>query len=94
VNANQKILAAVGVGIMAALFWLAWQGDNATVAALGTAGADWGRPRRYGEDFDWLGAVLPTPHPIYRQTQPGHCRTRVMQYGWGWVTDPPSEEGL
>lgn len=91
---RHKIIIAVGIGIVAGIFWLAWNGDNETTAALGTAGVEWGRPRRYGQDFDWLGDVLPFPHPIYRQWQPGAARTGVMQYGWGWITDPPSEEGL
>jgi hypothetical protein len=89
---GQKLGLAAAVVIVAALWWLAWCGD--ATAATGTAGVEWGRPRKYGQDFDWLGDVLPVPHPIYRQYQPGAARTRLMDHGWDWISNPPSEEGL
>jgi hypothetical protein len=92
-NDGHKLALAAGAVIVAALFWFAWYGDADTTAA-GAAGVEWGRPRKYGCDFDWQGDILPCPHPVYRQWQPGGARTRVMQYGWGWITNPPSEEGL
>jgi len=41
---------------------------------------------------DIPGGPLAGPHPLYRRPQRcGHHRTGLIDYGWDWILDPPSE---
>lgn len=89
-------IVLVFAGVLAGLLaWTAWSGEPPEQAtAWSGAQVDWGRPARHGCSADWMSAVLPLNHPVYRQWKPGAARTGLIRSGWSWISDPPSEQGL
>lgn len=91
-------IVALFAGLLAGLLaWSAWSGagkDPEQSTAWAGAKIDWGKPAAHGCSQDWMAAVLPVDHPVYRQWQPGAARQGLITNGWSWISDPPSEQGL
>lgn len=87
------LFGAIGAGLLA---WSAWNGAGTAPEQPPWAGLkiDWGKPARHGCDADWMSAVLPTQHPVYRQWKPGGNRDGLCRYGWSWISDPPGERDV
>lgn len=93
----RQVALALGAAAVVALAVAAWRQSGKTDApgpAYAGARIDWGRPARHGCDAGWMSAVLPHPHPVYRQTVPSAGRHALSTTGWAWVSNPPSEQGL
>ncbi len=41
-----------------------------------------------------MDACLTGGHPLFRRHQPGAARSALIEHGWSWIADPPSEEVL
>jgi hypothetical protein len=102
---NEKIAVAVTVGILGAIlvFGTGRAAGNETVSSPLTAGADpggagdapWAGKQTHGCFPHEMSQSLPLPHPLCRQARvPGATRSALMDYGWAWITDPPSEAVL
>jgi len=93
----RQVLLALGAAAVVALAVAAWRQSGKTDApgpAWAGAKIDWGKPARHGCDVGWMSAVLPHPHPVYRQTVPSAGRHALSTTGWAWVSNPPGEMGL
>jgi hypothetical protein len=94
----KQLLIALGAAAVVAIAWAAWRMSESGGAAKAVPWAGnsiwWGKPAVNAVDVGWTRDALPFGHPIYRQQLPGVTRDGLSQFGWSWVSDPPSEEGL
>jgi hypothetical protein len=97
-KAVRQLAVAIIAAAVVAIGYAAWRKSGASgggkVVPWAGAVIDWGAPAKNGCDIGWMSAVLPHPHPIYRQTMTGVTRDGLSRYGWAWIADPPSEQGL
>jgi hypothetical protein len=104
---TEKIMLAAAAGVLLVVLVLvpgrAAAADNETVSSPLTAGAEpggagdapWPAGQTHGCFPHEMSQSLPLPHPLCRQARvPGATRSALMEYGWAWITDPPSEAVL
>ena len=96
---NQK-WALAGLGALAVLVWLAsaWSPlPGAQHPAQGLTDVLWRQGYPVGHQHlcppaDIPGGPLSAPHPLYvRPARVGHHRTGLIDHGWQWILNPPSE---
>lgn len=92
----------IGVAVVAAAAVLALsvstaRGRAGSNRALGAVeGVTWSEEYPGGQQHlalpSEIGSVIWGPHPVYCGSQsPGRGRNGLINYGWQWLSDPPSE---
>jgi hypothetical protein len=96
---NQRWLLAA-LGVFAVLAWLssAWSPlPGAQHPARGLTDVIWRQGYPVGHQHlaapaDIAGGPLSAPHPLYRRPpRCGHNRSCLVDHGWDWIINPPSE---
>jgi hypothetical protein len=97
VSRNEKlILAALVVVAVAGVCWQA-SAQGTEMPVLGAVeGVRWQPGYPVGHEHLALpadiGTVLWGPHPLYcGSNRPGQYRDALIDQGWAWISDPPSE---
>jgi hypothetical protein len=90
------------VGLVAVVAFLAspWSplpGTTAPTGAEGMMDVVWRQGYPVGHEhlckpWDIDGGPLMGPHPLYRRPpRVGHCRQGLIDHGWDWIVNPPTE---
>jgi hypothetical protein len=99
VSTNARLgLLILGAAALAAWLLSAWSplpGMKAPPAAAGDAVWRAGYPAGHVHlcpPDSILGGPVSGPHPLYaRPRRVGHHRTGLIDYGWDWILNPPSD---
>jgi hypothetical protein len=100
-NDNARtLLVLLGIGAVFAFLVSPWSplpGTTAPTAAEGLTDIVWRQGYPVGHEhlckpYDIDGGPLMGPHPLYRRpARVGHHRTGLIDNGWSWVFESPTE---
>lgn len=98
---RQTKLALAVLGFAAVLAWLGfspWSPLTTPSTPPGPLDPVWrpgvitGKQRQYTCPAADIDGCLSGPHPLYRRPpRVGHHRAGLIDYGWDWIINPPSE---
>jgi hypothetical protein len=94
---NEMIgLGALAAAAVAVMYWAGGAGEGIANVQGAVEGVTWKAGYPSGHEHlakPWeIGTVLWGPHPLYcDQYGPGKYRDPLIEQGWAWISDPPSE---
>jgi len=97
VTRNEQImLGALAVAVVTLMIWSGADAEATTAVQGAVEGVTWKAGYPSGHEHlakPWeIGTVLWGPHPLYTdQYGPGKYRDPLIEQGWAWISDPPSE---